>query len=100
MQFLSISNRRDGFAEAQYAELADQEMQRARELYAEGFIRQIWHRADKPGACLLWEAAGEEQVRKMWSTFPFAHGGMTELLLIPLKPYGGFKPAMPPEIRT
>ncbi len=56
MQFLSISQRRKGFAEEEYASLAEQEMERARELYAEGWIRQIWHRADIPGACLLWEA--------------------------------------------
>ena len=49
MQFLSISQRRRGFAEAEYAGLAEQEMERARELYAEGWIRQIWHRADAPG---------------------------------------------------
>jgi hypothetical protein len=36
MQFLSISQRRQGFAEAEYASLAEQEMERARELYAEG----------------------------------------------------------------
>ena len=52
--------------------LAEEEMEHARELYLEGYIRQIWHRLDMPGACLLWEASGEEQVREMWATFPFA----------------------------
>jgi hypothetical protein len=100
MQFLSISQRRKGFAEADYAGLAEQEMERARELYSEGLIRQIWHRQDMPGACLLWEAGGEEQVREMWDTFPFAKAGMTEMILVPLKPYGGFKPTVPPKTRT
>ena len=72
MQFLSISERRKGFAEEAYAGLAEQEMERARELYSAGLIRQIWHRADIPGACLLWEAESEEQVREVWETFPFA----------------------------
>jgi len=53
-----------------------------------------------PGACLLWEAGGEEQVREMWVTFPFAQAGMTEMLLVPLKPYAGFRPTKPPKIRT
>ena len=44
MQFLSVSQRRKGFAEEAYAGLAEQEMERARELYSEGLIRQIWHR--------------------------------------------------------
>jgi muconolactone delta-isomerase len=100
MQFLSISQRRKGFAEAEYAGLAEQEMERARELYAEGWIRQIWHRADTPGACLLWEADSEEQIHERWKTFPFARAGMTEMSLIPLKPYGGFRPANPLKSRT
>ncbi len=100
MQFLSISERRKGFAEDAYAGLAEQEMERARELYSEGLIRQIWHRADMPGACLLWEAASEEQVREVWKTFPFAQAGMTEVILIPLKPYGGFKPTKPSKIKA
>jgi muconolactone delta-isomerase len=100
MQFLSISQRRKGFAEEEYAGLAEQESERARELYAAGLIRQIWHRADIPGACLLWEAEGEEQVREVWKTFPFAQAGMTEVTLIPLKPYGGFAPAKPPKIKA
>jgi hypothetical protein len=53
MQFLSISQRRKGFAEGDYASLAEEEMEHARELYLEGYIRQIWHRLDMPGACLL-----------------------------------------------
>ena len=100
MQFLSISQPRKGFAEGDYASLAEQEMDHARELYSEGFIRQIWHRLDMPGACLLWEAGGEEQVREMWATFPFSRAGMTDRLLVPLKPYAGFRPAKPPKIGT
>ena len=100
MQFLSISQRRKGFAEEAYAGLAEQEMERARELYSEGLIRQIWHRADIPGACLLWEAEDEEQVREAWKTFPFAHAGMTEMTLVALKPYAGFRPTKPGKIKA
>src|ERR1700675_3939632 len=100
MQFLSISQRRKGIGGGCYASLAEQEMERARELYTEGFIRQIWHRLDMPGACLLWEAGGEEQVREMWATFPFAQAGMNEMLLVPLKPYAGFRATKPHKIGT
>ena len=95
MQFLTITHRIDGFAEEAYAKLAEQEVQRARELYTEGSIRQIWHRTDQPGACILWEADDAEQVRKLWATLPFAHAGLIDLSLIPLKPYGGFRPSTP-----
>jgi muconolactone delta-isomerase len=100
MQFLSISQRRKGFAEEAYASLAEQEMERARELYTQGLIRQIWHRADTPGACLIWEAENEEQIREAWKTFPFAGAGMTKVTFFPLKPYGGFRPSKPPTIKA
>ena len=93
MQFVSISERRKGFAEADYAAVSVQEVQRARELYSAGFIRQIWHRSDKPGACILWEADGEEHVRQMLDTLPFMQARLIEVVVIPLKPYGGFAPA-------
>jgi hypothetical protein len=51
-------------------------------------------------ACLLWEAGGEEQVREMWATFPFAQAGMNEMLLVPLQPYAGFRPTKPPKVGT
>jgi muconolactone delta-isomerase len=92
MQFLSISERRKGFTEQDYAGLSGLELQRARELYSEGFIRQIWHRSDKPGACLLWEADREEQVLEMLDTLPFMQARLVETVLIPLQPYGGFAP--------
>ena len=90
MQFVSISKRKAGFVDADYLALVEDEVERARELYREGLIRQIWHRADTPGACILWEADTEEDVRKMLDSLPFARAGMLEISVIPLKPYGGF----------
>jgi hypothetical protein len=48
MQFLSISQRRKGFAEDDYASLAEQETERARELYSEG--SHIWGSSGFPVA--------------------------------------------------
>jgi muconolactone delta-isomerase len=95
MQFLSISNRRDGVTESDCAGLLEQEIHRARVLYSQGFIRQVWHRWDKPGACLLWEAEREEQVRELLDTLPFAQARLVDVVVIPLKPWGGFGPAGP-----
>jgi len=94
MQFLTLSRRRsEAFSEAEFAALAEAESQRARSLYAEGIIRQIWQRGDMPGACILIEAASEEEVRAALSTLPLVQAGMLELLwVIPLKPYRGFGP--------
>lgn len=91
MQFVSISQLRSGLSEADYAALVEGEIRQARILYAEGFIRQIWHRADVRGACLLWEADSEQRVRNMLQTFSFVQAGIVEISLVPLKPYAGFQ---------
>jgi muconolactone delta-isomerase len=92
MQFLTISERAKGFTDADFAARIEAEAQQARTLYSEGFLRQIWHRSDRPGACLLFEAASEEEVRERLNTLPFVRAGMLDVTIIPLKPYGGFGP--------
>jgi len=93
MQFLSMSRRRtDAFPpEAFTAEIASEEAQRVKELYAAGILRQIWLRGDLPGAAILWEAANEQEVRDAIGSLPIFKAGMLELIaLVPLKPYPGF----------
>ena len=93
MQFLSLSTRRaDRFSEAEFAALVDAEIARARELYADGFIRQIWHRGDRPGACILLEADSIEQARARLQTLPLIRAGMLDVSIVPLGPYAGFSP--------
>jgi muconolactone delta-isomerase len=96
MQFFSLSRRRtDAFpAEAFAPELAARESQRVKELYAAGLLRQIWKRGDLPGAAILWEAAGEAEVRAALESLPVFRAGMLEIVaLTPLEPYPGFGPA-------
>ena len=91
MQFLSLSTRRtDRFSEAEFAELVDAEASRARELYAAGFIRQIWYRADLPGACMVLEADSLDEAHARLSTLPLIRAGMLEVSIVPLVPYSGF----------
>jgi muconolactone delta-isomerase len=93
MQFLSVSRRKtESFAESEFASRAAAEAERARAMYAEGFIRQIWTRRDVPGACILWEADSEEHVRELLNSLPLAAAGMLEITVIPLRPYAGFGP--------
>jgi muconolactone delta-isomerase len=91
MQFLTLSRRIEGFADSDFAPLVELEGRHARTLYGEGFIRQIWHRADRPGACILFEADSEGQVRERLNTLPMVKAGMLDVTIIPLKPYGGFQ---------
>lgn len=96
MQFLSISRRRtDAFPpEAFTAELVGGETQRVKELYASGVLRQVWKRADTPGAAILWEAASEGEARAAVESLPLFKAGMLEVVaFVPLEPYAGFGPA-------
>ena len=94
MQFITLSRRvTERFSEAHFAPRLEAEAQRARALYQEGFIRQIWHRGDVGGACLLVEADSEEIVRETLGTLPLVAAGMLEVTaVVPLKPYAGFGP--------
>ena len=91
MQFMTLSRRRtEQFSDADFAARVQAEVAQARVLYAQGVIRQIWHRGDVPGACLLVEAESEAQVRETLNTLPMVGTGMLEVSIIPLKPYAGF----------
>jgi muconolactone delta-isomerase len=93
MQFLSISRRRtESFSEAEFAARYAAEIERARTLYAEGFIRQLWYRGDIGGSCILWEADSEADARAKLNSLPLAQAGMLEVTLVPLKPFAGFGP--------
>jgi len=93
MQFLSISRRRtDQFSDADFAPRIEAEIAQARALYAQGSLRQIWHRADVGGACILLEADSETHARELLNTLPLVKAGMLETTIIPLKPYAGFCP--------
>jgi len=96
MQYLSLSRRRvDAFPpEAFTPELGARETHRVKELYAAGLLRQVWRRGDMPGAAILWEAAGEAEVRAALASLPIFQAGMLEVTaVVPLEPYPGFGPA-------
>ena len=93
MQFLIVARRRtERFADADFAAKVPAEMAQAKQLYADGFVRQIWHRGDIGGACLLVEGDSEAHVRERLNTLPLYQAEMIDFSVIPLKPYGGFCP--------
>src|SRR4051794_22214791 len=72
MQFLTVSRRiAEKVPDGDLGSLTEAEFERARVLYSQSFIRQIWHRGDIPGACLIVEAESEQQVRETLRTLPF-----------------------------
>jgi muconolactone delta-isomerase len=94
MQFMILLRRRtEAFSEADYAPHLEEEAEQARALYAQGAIRQIWGRADEPGACMLAEANTEDEARTALETLPLLAAEMLEVTaVVPLVPYRGFCP--------
>lgn len=96
MQFLALSRRlTERFTDAEFAARIEAEVEQARALYAEGLIRHIWHRADIAGACMILEADSEAHARERLATLPLYQAAMLDVIIVPLKPYGGFCPRPP-----
>lgn len=91
MQFLTVSRIRENSGKT-VGELRQAEVRRAKELYSEGHLRQLWHRGDVPGACLVWEAENETGLREMLDSLPFVQAGILDFSVIPLRPFLGFVP--------
>jgi muconolactone delta-isomerase len=94
MQFMALTRRKtEQFTDAQFVPILDAEAEHVRELYAEGFTRQIWTRGDTPGAVMMIEATDEVEVREQLATLPLYIAGMLEIIaVVPLKPYRAFCP--------
>ena len=91
MQFLVMSRRRsEDFPQEEFDRLFADEASRAREFYAAGFTRHIWHRVDGGGVCQVVEARDEAEVRDTLAPLPFAKRGMLDIDVVALKPYAGF----------
>ncbi|MCG1042702.1 hypothetical protein KQH60_09170 [Mycetohabitans sp. B8] len=91
MQFLALSRLcTDRYSDEDFAPLLEDEAQRARTLYIEGSVRQIWYRGDKRGACSILEADSEPAARAMIESLPLVKAVMLELEhWVPLLPYRG-----------
>jgi muconolactone delta-isomerase len=94
MQILVVFRRRtERFSADQFAPMVESEVETARALYQDGFIRQIWHCGDEPGAVLLLEADDLDAAKLQLARLPMYEAGMLEIVLISrLKPYAGFGP--------
>jgi muconolactone delta-isomerase len=92
--YSSDRRRIEAFHENDYTPLRlEAEAEAVRRLYMDGVVRQIWHRGDIGGACLLTEAQSSEDVTAALSGLPLFAAGMQEAVaIVPLRPYRGFSP--------
>jgi muconolactone delta-isomerase len=94
-QFIAAVRRDlEKFSESDFTpELLEEEAERARQLYADGTFRQVWGRADHPGAVILIEAGTPDEAQAVLASLPLAVREMLSLdLLVPITPYRGFGP--------
>ena len=94
-QFIAAVRRNlDRFSASDFTpELLEEEAERVRQLYAAGTFRQVWGRADHPGAVILIEAGSPDEAEAVLASLPLAVREMLTLdVLVPLTPYRGFGP--------
>jgi hypothetical protein len=74
-------------------ELVEAEFEAVRGHYVDGFIRQIWLRADHSGGVILAEAESAEIVAKTFGSLPMVRAGVLQKPeVVTLAPYWGFAP--------
>ena len=94
-QFIAVCHRNlEHFSPSDFTqELLEAEAERARQLYAQGTFRQVWGRADNPGAVIVIEASSLDEAEAVLASLPLAVREMLTLdVLVPLTPYRGFGP--------
>ena len=90
MKILAMEKEVPGVADRDFAPHLKAEAARAWELHQAGVIRELYFRADWPGAVLVLECAGVEEAADVLNTLPLVKAGLIAFDIIPLKAYPGF----------
>ena len=89
MKFLALEQESPAPATPLPRELLEAEAARVWELTQAGLLREIYFRADWPGAVLILECASAEEADRALASLPLVREGRIRFSLIPLKPYPG-----------
>lgn len=87
MKVIAISRRRDGASVERIHALQADEARRVWELYAEGVLREVYFRQDRPGGVLVLECASLDEAQAVLGTLPLVAAGLVTFDVIPLGPY-------------
>ncbi len=90
MKILVLEKEVPGVADGDFAPHLKAEAARAWELHQAGVIRELYFRADWPGAVLVLECDGVQEAADVLSTLPLVKAGLIAFDIIPLKAYPGF----------
>ncbi len=73
-----------------FAELRGAEARAVWELNQADVLREVYFRADRPNAVLVFEVADLAAARAAIDSLPLVKAGLIDFDLVPLKPYPGF----------
>jgi muconolactone delta-isomerase len=92
MRFMTLSRRRAELCcDVDFHRRLEAEASVVRDLRRAGIIRQIWHRGDAPGECMLIEAQSEEAARAVLELSPLIRAGLFEIdTIVPLSSYDSY----------
>jgi hypothetical protein len=88
VKILVLPRIRDGVRPEELEPHASAELQAVGDLYAQGICRELYTRADRPGAVVfVVESASVEAARRARAALPFVELNLIDLELIPLAPF-------------
>ncbi|MDX1640859.1 MAG: hypothetical protein R3220_04140 [Balneolaceae bacterium] len=91
MRIIAIEVEKPGLNKRDFVPHLRDEAKEGWKLYKDGFIREMYFRADKPEAVLILEAKDLDEAKEKLSQLPLVKNGLITFELIPLKPYHGFE---------
>ncbi len=90
MKILALEKEVSQTADVNMKSLLESEAKRVWELMQSNLLREIYFRADRHTAVLVFECGGTDQAQKLISSLPLVAAGLIDFELIPLAPYDGF----------
>ena len=90
MKILALEKELPGIADDAFEPYLKAEALRAWELHQEGVLRELYFRADWPGAVLVLECRDTAHAREVLGTLPLVQAGLIDFDVIPLVAYPGF----------
>ena len=90
MQILALEVEKQDASGENFQPLLIEEARKVWEFYQDGFIREIYFRADKTSAILMLECSGIDEAKQKLSKLPLVLANLIVFELIPLVPYPGF----------
>lgn len=91
MKLLALEREIPDIPDTAYEPHLRAEALRAWELHQAGVVRELYFRADWPGAVLVLECSDVEAAEAALATLPLVQQGLIRFELIPLRPYPGFE---------